>query len=343
MEYIVIFSFSKKGHELARRISGFYPHARHICEYKEQKLRDQIEQVFCQNYTLIFVGAIGIAVRGIAPFIKGKDVDPAVLVVDELGTFVIPLLSGHLGGANEYGEELSNRLKATPVITTATDINQVFGVDVWAKKQKIYINNIDHIKYISAALLAGEKIGFQSDYKIDEFPEFVETTEGNMVETGILISETYRQIYTHTLWLTPKKYVLGVGCRKGIDIEIFEKQLLEFLEEQGIFLQMIRQIASIDLKEKEEAILNFSRKYGIEFKTFSSKELELVSGEFSKSEFVKSVTGVDNVCERSARLASGAKELCVPKTISSGMTMAVCSTDCLITGLNNEKGWKKNV
>lgn len=340
MEQIIIFSFSKKGHALAERIQLEYPHARLIRDFKQKRLVEQVEEVFLQYHTLIFIGAAGIAVRGIAPFIKGKDQDPAVLVVDELGQFVIPLLSGHLGGANEYGETLARVLEATPVVTTATDINRVFAVDMWAKQNKLFIQNIDHIKYISAAVLAGERIGIISEipleleagntqdkrlHEVSEYREYKQNmSKSEAPQSGILIAESYQEVFNHTLWLTPKKYILGVGCRKGMDAQVFEQQLLEFLESHNISIHLIGCMASIDLKAEELAIVAFARKYGIEFRTFAAEELADVKGTFSKSDFVQSVTGVDNVCERSAKLVSGAEELSIKKTISQGMTMAVC-------------------
>lgn len=340
MEQIVIFSFSKKGYALAERMQQAYPQARMIHDFKQKRLAEQVGEVFLQHHTLIFVGATGIAVRGIAPFIKGKDQDPAVLVVDELGRFVIPLLSGHLGGANEYGETLARVLEATPVVTTATDINRVFAVDVWAKKQNLFIQNVDHIKYISAAVLAGERIGMVSEIPLEveeeniqdkrllevaEYGEYQQNmSRSETPQSGILIAESYQEVFQHTLWLTPKKYSLGVGCRKGMDGQVFEQQLVAFLESHNIPIHLIGSMASIDLKAEEAAIVTFARKYGIEFRTFAGEELANVEGEFQKSDFVQSVTGVDNVCERSAVLDSGAREVLIKKTIAKGMTMAVC-------------------
>lgn len=113
---------------------------------------------------MIFIGACGIAVRSIAPFVASKKTDPAVLVVDECSRFVISLLSGHLGGANELAGTAAKILDAMPVVTTATDLHQCFAVDVFAKKNDCGILNMKGAKEVSAALLAGEKAGFFSDF-----------------------------------------------------------------------------------------------------------------------------------------------------------------------------------
>lgn len=113
---------------------------------------------------IIFVGACGIAVRSIAPYVASKKSDPAVLVIDECGKFVISLLSGHLGGANELTLEVAELLGAVPVVTTATDLHHRFAVDVFAKKNCCGIQNMKAAKEVSAALLAGEPVGFYSEF-----------------------------------------------------------------------------------------------------------------------------------------------------------------------------------
>ena len=117
---------------------------------------------------IIFIGATGIAVRSIAPFVKDKLTDSPVIVIDELGQFVIPLLSGHVGGANALAQEISQAIGATPVITTATDINKVFAVDVFAEKNGLRLLDKSKIKTVSSKILKGETIIIKSE--IDGVP-----------------------------------------------------------------------------------------------------------------------------------------------------------------------------
>lgn len=113
---------------------------------------------------MIFIGASGIAVRSIASYVVSKKSDPAVLVVDECGKFVISLLSGHLGGANELALKTAEILNAVPVVTTATDLHHRFAVDVFAKKNDCSIFNMKAAKEVSAALLAGKKWDFTVNF-----------------------------------------------------------------------------------------------------------------------------------------------------------------------------------
>lgn len=122
---------------------------------------------FFRSDALIFVGATGITVRSIAPFLENKTRDPAVVTVDEQGKFVISLLSGHMGGANALCSRIADGLKAVPVITTATDLNRKFAVDVFAKKNGLWISDMKLAKRISAALLDGELVGFSSDFPVE--------------------------------------------------------------------------------------------------------------------------------------------------------------------------------
>ena len=127
-------------------------------------LKNGQEEDFEDCDAIVFIGACGIAVRSIAPFVKSKKIDPAVVVVDEQGQFAISLLSGHIGGANELTEEIAEILRAQSVITTATDLNDKFAVDVFAKKNGCFISDMELAKEISAALLAGKEVGFASDF-----------------------------------------------------------------------------------------------------------------------------------------------------------------------------------
>ncbi len=168
---------------------------------------------------LVFVGAAGIAVRAIAPHLRRKDRDPAVLVLDEKGQFVIPILSGHLGGANALATKLARQLGATPVLTTATDLNGVFAVDLWSQKAGCVIGEIDRIRAVSGTLLRGQTVGLYSDFEVrGQLPPGLETGTGAQV--GLCISlDGKRQPFTTTLHLYPRIVTVGVGCKKGTDAQ----------------------------------------------------------------------------------------------------------------------------
>lgn len=293
---------------------------------------------------VIFIGACGIAVRSIAPYIVGKKTDPAVLVIDECGKFVISLLSGHLGGANELSLRCATHLKATPVVTTATDLHSRFAVDVFAKKNGCAIFHMKAAKEASAALLSGEQIGFYSEFPWEgELPEGLVLCDstGKPVsmsgqkytgqsaerpETGIAVTIHKSCLpFPNTVHVIPPVAVLGMGCRKEKKAAAILEAAENCLEEADLYKEALCSIASIDLKKEEPGLLALAKEWSLPFQTFTEEELKAVKGEFTPSKFVKKITGVDNVCERSAVLASGEGTLIRKKTGRDGVTTALAA------------------
>lgn len=285
-----------------------------------ENLQEWIASRWQTGNTLAFIGATGIAVRGIAPFVQDKFTDPAVLSVDEQGNFVVPLLSGHMGGGNEMAVLLSQLLDGQPVISTATDLNGVFAVDVWAKKKNLTLFQRDFAKEVSASLLEGKEVGFCSDFG-DECP--VGLISENAIKTpelGIWVTaQKEPRPFKRCLYLVPRCLVLGIGCRKGTSVAVIEEAVKERLEQ--FHLSALSKVVSIDLKAEETGILAFCANYNLSFQTFSAEELMAVEGDFSSSSFVASVTGADNVCERSASLVGG--KILLEKWAKNGVTLAL--------------------
>lgn len=333
--------FTKKGILLQERLYGELSRLGHtykpytISKYPKESssvalfsgsLQEWTKEQFSSAEGILFIGACGIAVRSIAPFLKDKTTDPAVLVLDECGEFVISLLSGHLGGANELAEQIAERLNAVPVITTATDRNSAFAVDMFAKKNQCFITSMKLAKDISAAVLNREKIVFQSDFEVyGNLPkELSDRRTGASFLYGISMSfDKSKKIAEHTLILIPEIVSLGIGCRKGTEAPEIERQVKMVLKENGIPIEAVANAGSIDLKKEEQGILEFCAKFNIPFICYSAEELNQAPGEFTDSEFVRSVTGVSNVCERAAVLASQNGKIIRRKHASEGITVAL--------------------
>lgn len=165
-------AFTAKGLALAQKLAAAYPGSVTRCGHEagQVHLADWTARQFAGSDALVFVGAVGIAVRAIAPHCQSKAQDPAVVVLDECGRFAVPILSGHLGGANDLARALAAVCGAVPVITTATDANGVFAVDEWAKHQNCTVLEPERIKLVSGALLAGKTVQFASDWPIAGAP-----------------------------------------------------------------------------------------------------------------------------------------------------------------------------
>lgn len=286
-------------------------------------LEDWTYNMFLEKDAIIFIGAVGIAVRLISKYIVSKDKDPAIIVIDEGGQFIIPILSGHIGGANKLAIEISTLIGGSPVITTATDINRKFAVDSFAVNNNLYISDIKKIKLISSAILEGKMVGFTSDYDIlGIIPR--ELDLNNKLNIGINISIKDNNIKENILNLIPKSVTIGIGCRRDTEPTAIENHILKILRDNNISIHSIKKVASIDLKKNERGIIEFCKKYKIPFETYKAEELNSLEGDFTASAFVKETTGVDNVCERSALYKNKKGKLIVKKTAKNGVTVAIC-------------------
>lgn len=346
---ISIVSFTAKGSTLAIKLKEELKREGILCEaytnkrfIKERPIKERKGSLFEWTKAqfeiangIIFIGATGIAVRAVAPFLVSKAKDPAVIVLDEKGKFAIPLLSGHLGRGNELTEKIAEKLGAVPVITTATDINKLFAVDVFARKNKLLIQSFPLAKKVSAALLERKEVGFYSDYPIKgNVPkELVWIKELDkclpQMELGICVSAKEKEWlpFKKTLYLIPPAVTIGIGCKKGTKKEWIEEFIEQTLYENGFTWNSVAQIASIHLKKEEEGITLAAKEHGIPFRTYSKQEIMSIEGEFEHSVFVEEVTGVDNVCERCAVLGSSKGKLIQKKRAANGVTLAVALKD----------------
>lgn len=326
-----LFAYSRRGMETGRKIREVLGEET-VCFAPERLAgegyapipkpsRDFYGAQFAQRQVLIFVGSCGIAVREIAPFVASKTSDPAVVCLDEGGNFVISLLSGHIGGANALTRQLAEALGATPVITTATDVNQKFSVDTWATENGYVLSDLKAAKAVSAAILEGP-VPLKSDFPIrGKLPTGV--TAGDSGKAGISLTWGTEEPFDVTLRLIPKALHLGIGCRKGISAQAVRDAVSAVLERHGIDRRAIARAASIDLKAQEGGLLEVCEENHWPVTFYTAEELLAVEGTTASSAFVRSVTGVDNVCERAA--LAGAERLLIEKTALGGVTVALAA------------------
>lgn len=334
MKRAAILSFSRQGGETARRIAfllkreydcglfapekhadaGIAPIAGSLCTLAGRLMKEMD--------ALVFVGACGIAVRAIAPHIRSKTEDPAVICVDERGRFSISLLSGHIGGGNRLANAIAAGIGATPVITTATDVNGRFAVDAWAAEQGFVPGSMAAAKDIAATILERDVPICADGPMRGTLPAGLYS--GAEGDVGISVSMRTKKPFSETLSVIPRALTLGLGCRRGTAKEAIEQTVFEVFKENGLDLRAVREAASIDLKADEPGLLAFCEQLGISVLFYAAETLAAVRGSFTPSAFVQEVTGVDNVCERSA--AAGGGKLIVKKTARRGVTVAVAET-----------------
>ncbi|WP_333792239.1 cobalt-precorrin 5A hydrolase [Muricomes intestini] len=339
---IAIFSFTEAGSRQNTPVRMFLSSTGYHCEsYTVERFADEFgmhplpENLKSWigerwgNYTFIFIGAVGIGVRYIAPWVADKYTDSAVLCIDEKGKFVIPVLSGHVGGAVELATLLADGLGAVAVVTTATDLQNKFAVDVFAKKNHLYIDDRVFAKKISAAVLRGERVGFYSSFPIEgkipaELHLCSSFEELCSLPLGIAVVDTAKiKEVKNILYLPLQIFVIGLGCRRGTAKKDLEQRLEQLLETLGISKNQIAAFTSINLKQDEAGILKLAEEYKAPFVTYSAEELQDIDAVSSESEFVKQITGVDNVCERAAQKYAPKGEVIQKKIKMDGVTFAV--------------------
>ena len=317
---VACLAFTERGQALAECICAALG-GEAACARDGVGLREWTAEHFPTARALIYVGAAGIAVRAVAPHLVSKTSDPAVLCVDEGGRFVIPLASGHLGGANALARQIADLLGATAVITTATDGRGVFAVDEWARTQDCAVGHPERIKTVSAALLHGEGVTLHAAFPIDgEPPEGVTVTDAAAADVWV-------DVRPHdALTVVPRCLTLGIGCKRGTTRETLEARFSAFRAAHDILPEAIASAATIDLKRGEAGLLEFCAAHGWALRTYSADELSAVAGDFTASAFVYGVAGVDNVCER-ASVKDAQGKLLVRKDAGDGVTFALAERE----------------
>lgn len=327
---IGLFAYSKNGLNLGEKILALFS-GDEIKAYSVKRLANDTyapippessklyREIFAWADCMIFVSSCGIAVRCISDYIKDKTKDPAVIVIDELGRFTIPILSGHIGGANDLAKKIAQNINSIPVITTATDINGKFAVDSWATVNNCAISSMKYAKEVSSLILE-EDVPLMSDFHIaSNLPNGLKhSREG---EVGIYITYKKSSPFKKTLRLIPKILYVGIGCRRGTSAVDISDAVDRVFTDNGLDKLAINRFSSIDLKKDEEGLLDYCKNNGYDIDFYSSKTLNSVEGDFSGSDFVREITGVDNVCERSAAIY--ADKLIVRKTAYNKVTIAI--------------------
>ena len=262
------FALTEQGFELIHRLNKGLPGE----VFEKSNLKQHMEDAWRRLDALVCVMAAGIVVRHIASLLRGKDKDPAVVVMDTQGQWAISLLSGHLGGANELAKQLAKVTGGYPVVTTATDVEG--------------IENLSALKYVSGNLL-------------------------NKDEVKVVIDPFYREKNTEkTLYLRPQSLVLGVGCKKDMDVKRMAAAFQGFTEKYLLDVRCIRAVATVDRKAGEAAILELSEALSVLLMIIprgmiGRLDFETVpGGPLEYSPFVEKTLGVGSVAEASAYLAA---------------------------------------
>ncbi len=340
MKETAIYALTPKGAELGRilahaLIGDLFLSQNLVHEHGEivfDSILETVGMVFNDYRNHVFITAAGIAVRAIAPCIRAKDRDPAVVVLDQEGKYCVSLLSGHLGRANELASRIASLTGGREVITTATDTEGLPSMDMAAMEKGMVISNLDAVKAVNGAILRGETLqifdvrdylGFR-DHPPEEVKLEYCTSECDWVpgRPGIWVDWHTRTPPQGALLLHPGCMVAGVGCNRGTGADEIVRLIRETLSREGISMHSLRALATIDVKKDEEGLVRAAGELGLPLLFFSREQIETIDVPHP-SLTVKRHMGVKSVCEATAILGVGKGELVIPKTKSRNATMAL--------------------
>lgn len=277
----------------------------------ENGLQNFFEKNLLKYDTFLFITASGIAVRTIAPFIKSKDKDPAVLTMDEEGNFIISLLSGHLGGANEAAKILGEITGAVPVISTASDVSGKIAVDTIAMKMNGKLESLESAKKVTSLIVAGKEV----DIKVPENME-------NENPQGVILISNRKNI--EIAKIIPQNIVVGIGCKKNKEAEKIIDAVKDSFEKLNLCEESIRVFATVDIKENEVGIIGTAEYFGKELKIISREDIQKIENNFETSQFVKKSIGVGAVSAPCAFIAGkGRGKFLAEKLKYEGITISI--------------------
>ena len=340
---LAICAITAGGATLARRLGTLLPEAEiwlpeklranDDCHYSTLGMTNLLPQLYSQGHGLICIMASGIVVRSLAPQLRSKALDPAVIVLDEAGQFVISLLAGHLGGANALTRKIADLLGATPVITTATDVNGLCAWDEAARLAGLAIEPLERIRTLNSLLLRGEKIAlvdpegliagsFATTPGITLVPDFSAAASAGAAGR-VFVTEQLIPQEPDLLLLRPRRLVLGIGCNRHTSKTEIAQAVEAVLNRAGLALLAVGRVATIAEKGNEAGLLAFAEELHLPLTTYRREELNSVRCPSPPSVYALAAVGAHGVCEPAALLAAEGGPLLIPKQKCGQVTVAV--------------------
>jgi len=338
---LAVHALTPQGARLARALAGelgadicLPVKLAHEGERPFGSLPELMAEIFHHYEGHVFVTACGIAVRAVAPLLRGKSEDPAVVVLDQAGRHAVSLLSGHLGGANDLARRAAAVTGGTAVITTATDTEGLPSLDLLARDSGLAIENIEAVKRVNGGLLAGSVVQIFDPQSLFTVPaahgeRFEWVAAPHLLEPGRpCVAVTWRRtsLPEGCLTLRPRVVAAGIGCRKGVAAEQILAAVREALAVKGVAEASLAALASIEAKRSEPGLLLAARELGVEILFFPAQRLAAVATPTPSAMVLKHM-GVESVCEAAAMLAVGADRPLLAKTKTKTVTVALAVSE----------------
>ncbi|MFH1134512.1 MAG: cobalamin biosynthesis protein [Pseudomonadota bacterium] len=336
---LAVYALTAGGAATARRLAAALPEARLFLPVRMADGGfDRLAAALAENWRSfsghVVVAAAGIVVRAVAPLLRRKDVDPAVVVVDEAGRFAVSLLSGHLGGANDLARQAAEALGGQAVITTATDSAGKPSLDVLARDRGCKLENLSALSRIGRLVLEDEPVGvFDPDRRLapalapwpNAFFLVEKAPAHDDCRPLVWVGPEDLPFPGEWLLVRPPCLFLGLGCNRGTDAAEMLDLVRVALKKFGLSPASVAGLASVDIKQDEPGLLALAEILNLPLTFFTSRELSAVEVPNPSAAAEKHI-GVKSVCEAAALLASGRGRLLIPKQKSKNATLAAgCS------------------
>jgi len=305
---ISIIAHSQKGISLGKKIQKLGIEAQLFGPEEYKPLRS----MFHENQALIFIGALGICIRKIAPLLEDKKQDPAIINIDPQGRYVQAVASGHTGGANQLANEIARLLGALPIITTSSDNSGLWALDMLANQHGWKMENHPQLTTLMAAFVNDKPTALLLEIRDqgtremenslpDHVTVYYKAEEIDTQKYSLIIAVTpfLHDLGPKAIYYRPPVIVLGMGAQKQVDPKLAEEKTENILIQQGISPLSIAMIGTVDMKKKEEAFLQMARKYGEELQICNTETLSHYQVP-NPSNKVKEVTGLEGVAEATA-------------------------------------------
>ncbi|MFW7381403.1 MAG: cobalt-precorrin 5A hydrolase [Oligoflexus sp.] len=308
----------------------------------------RLEPIFFDYDCHIFIISVGAVVRLIAPLIKDKKIDPAVICIDDNGQYAISLLSGHVGRGNEFTHLVAKLISAQAIVTTASDVRGTLTVDILGRELGWKLEDMQHnITRGCAAVVNERPVLFVQETGDPDFwpleqalppgvdyavaiPHDVHPYEMLLIATDRSLETIEPAIYEHAIVYRPKSLVIGIGCDRDTPKEMLARGLQKILDEHQLSIKSIAALATIDAKANESGLVDLCLEHHWPLITYSAAALDQATGVQNPSETVKKYMGTKTVAEGAALLTAECDQLLVSKQkyfeagCHKNMTIAIC-------------------
>lgn len=332
MDNIAFIAHSDAGVELAKVVKTEIPEISIFSVRESESVTritstsEWLDDNFNNYDAIVFVGALGICIRSIAKHIVDKKSDPAIINIDVNGSYVQSVLSGHVGGANEFAKRVARITGGEAIITTASDSMNLWSLDTIAEKYNwetdIYNTSLNEL---ISLFVNGEKTALVLETKdngteklLRTVPDFADvyysSNEFNHNDYKLIIAVSHKILDTKTPCIVYRPAILhvGIGCRKDIDKDTFVSDFITKLNTAGYSEKSVASVNSTTIKEKEEAIIALAKHLGVDFNYYSNEQLNSIT-EAEHSDKVYENTGLHSVSEASAMFSAKADKLTIDK------------------------------